>query len=286
MSANVLEVISGATLSRVITLLDENNQPVTTYSADAALVCEAWSGDNQDTAFVLGSQWLDPASGTLIVSATAAQTTAWPNTFYRLLLTITEADIVKKGLVGFLRIQPAPVDRTAAIPVYCTFDDVLRYAPWIMDLVTTDPSMQSDLAEQRGRARSWLDEVILQRDRPNDRYLWGVSPTSPYFSPRWGYGLYGDIIGNPWLRDQLAADKLIVRPQVVELTAKKTIAYVCEPQLGKAGGEDGTPYQTLARRYHASAGALLSGLVAEIDLSNPKDGIADYWVRCGVISAR
>src|SRR5438445_291848 len=75
---------------------------------------------------------------------------------------------------------------------------------------------------------------------------------------------------NPWLRQQLDANRLIVRGLTTEIVAKKALSYVLEAQIGMGGD---TPYEKLAARFDWQAEQLVKTYRAEIDLN--ADGAPD-----------
>lgn len=288
--AMVFEIVQGSSWSSpAMELRDGAGDLLYPPPAVVQVAASLWAGDDQQPACAADAAW-DAGAGQFQLRLPSATTATLAPSLYRLVLSarlLTDAESVRRP-IGFVRVLPAPGTTTAPLKVYCTLDDCLQYAPWLLDLVTSDPSMQSDLAEQRARARAWLDDVILAADRPAAAYG-AASPSDPSFSPRWGMGAFGDTGPNPWLRAQLNDDKLIVRPLTREITARKAISLLSEPQTGAACGGGATPYQLLAQKYEAVANALVAGYVAEINTTSlPNDEVyaAGYIVRCGVKSSR
>lgn len=290
-SVEIIEANIGADVVKSLTLTaSDGRTPVTGYTNAATLACSAGYGDTRAAAFAPSVAWDTPSAGTITLTISGSDTATVDPGLYRLYLSITSNGKTRKAQIAFVRLYAVP-GATAASATYCSFDDMLRFAPWIIDLITADPAMQSDLAEQRARARSWLDDIIVNRDRPNEWYRYGQTPFDASFSPRWGYGRYGDVFPNTWLRGQLANNRLIVRDMTREITARRAIAYLCESQLGSVAlghASEGTSYQDLANRYLAQAQSLVASYVAELDLttSNVTATTPSYFVRCGIANSR
>ena len=102
--------------------------------------------------------------------------------------------------------------------------------------------------------------------------------------PGWGvYSLSGgqDPFPSLWLRQQLAADTLILSDQVIEVVAKRAIYYVCAPQLGRLGD---IPFRELAQGFAEESDNMIKLLRAEIDLNG--DGSADMIINTGATNLR
>ena len=146
-------------------------------------------------------------------------------------------------------------------PTYGPYADLLTYGrSWVRQLSSDDD--QSGFAAQRGRARTWLEDIIHAHDRGQ---FWG-----------------GGVVRSRWLEEQLAAGAMIVDDQVREAVAKKALAYICEGQIGL--GDERGQYARLARMYHGQADYLASCLT--IGLDSDGDGLADTAIDLGWIDAR
>ena len=165
--------------------------------------------------------------------------------------------------------------------------DVYRVAPWIDTLLIGDGrGLSLDLAEQRHRATTRLDELLIQFYRPFSRLGLGRSgyqlgdAGSGSWSTMQNYGNWA------WLRNALDSGKLMIdgdrgeRPR--EICARYAVSYACENQIGK--GPEETSFQALGDFQRTTGDNLLAGYVAEIDLNG--DGMPDLWIDCGRRSVR
>lgn len=255
----------GSSDAYIVPVVDESGAAIVCTGTEP-LSAVVWPGGAREPSFPLIPTWQDAASGLTLVTIPSTLTVDLTPQTYTVECTITDGVGPRRYYAGWLEITPSP-DTESEPPSYCTYQDLLDYAAWIPDLQAE--SDQAGFARQRGRAREWLDEVILSRYGPDTSgsYLMGMPPPLVSSAP------------SAWLRDQLAADHLIVRGPVREIAAKRALYLICSPQLGKRGEYS---YQDLARRYERETEELVKLLWAEIDTDG--DGLADVTVRCGVTS--
>ena len=171
---------------------------------------------------------------------------------------------------GALRLTASP-GAAVSPPIYCTFEDMKVYAPWIDNLLETRDEL-TGFAVERGRAREWLDDLICRN------YRGGVGATINDPGGNW-MGLWGSrrsLNYSPFILQQLQLNNLIVRPAIIEAVAKYALGLVCQAQLGKAAYSD---YSRLADRFLAEAHNAAICLTAEIDVNG--DGIGDVAVSLG-----
>jgi hypothetical protein len=123
-----------------------------------------------------------------------------------------------------------------------------------------DANDQAGFAEQRAEARQWFEDVLHACDTSSRRTL----SSSPLLWTR--VGTLGTRGRNPWLVEQLAADKLIVTRPIREAVAcyALSLILVSRPEL--------------AGPYRMRANELAKTVVAEIDTN--ADGVGDYVIDC------
>jgi hypothetical protein len=276
--AITIDCVAGSDAGKTLTLTDRNGDAVTTYTDATTLAAECWSGDDQASLFSPAVAWVDSSAATLRIECSAAQTADLAPGRYPILLEVTTTGQTVKRVAAYLEVAAAP-GTAEAPPVYGTFLEMLRFAPWIGDLQGEGDT--AGFLDQRARARSYLDDAIVNRDRPFTQGRSGQTLGDPGFGGNWSNARFGDLGPSQWLVDYLAADALLVRSKTTEIVARLAIAYVCEAQLGSVAE---TPYQKLAATYRLQAENLLRGYTAELDTNS--DGVADYWVRLGVASDR
>lgn len=284
---DTITVTMGRTLDQTITIMDSQDNPITTYSGTEALQGTIRPGRSITPNLTFTPTWLSPANGT--VSILINQTT-WASASpaitpgqYLISLTLTENTTLNVYDIydGLLVVNYAA--GTDTLPAtYCAYDDLLSYAPWIQKLQTE--VQVAGFAIERGIARGWLDQVIINHFMY--QFL-GPQMGQPGFMP---LNLFPSTTANAsqslWLRDQLNLDYLVRRQNVVEITAKKSIYYVCRSQLDALNDKQ----ERLATFFGADADRMALALRAEITLGTAHPNNADTWpslvVDCGRASLR
>ncbi len=300
-----VECVVGADVAGTLTLLDMDGNAITTYSSAATLAAKCWMGDDQTLLFAPTVAWLDPSAGTVSYSHTAAQTASIDPGNYKVQLWITAGSLTHKHDVVVLHFNPAPGSATAPT-TYCTRKDLMRLAPWIE--TTQDLARdKTNFAEQRGAARVWLDNIIMDRveeilmdQRSRHGPIQEVAPIVPTdgydYGPTWGPSTIPDTT----LRDQLAVyraylidDRLMRRGddggsptprvfdpdgldggQVERLTAHYALYQILDAQIGARG--DDTSYQSLAKEHYKRAIREVVSWIALIDTD--ADGVPDFRI--------
>ena len=264
---DVFSLVAGTALPIRVTLSDSAGLPIVTYPAATPLVAELWPGGERPASFLVAATWADPTAGTVDLLIAAAQTVGLAAGRYRGRLVVT--DPFEGPLVGYewaVDLTPAPGTEVEP-PSYCRFADLLDYGrSWLPGLQGADD--EAGFAEYRGRARAWLDDLILDARRSRGGASLG--------SPGYGASLYGagGATPNPWLRAQLDADLLIRRPWVVECTAKKALALICDGQIGPTEAGDG--YARVGRGYANEARSLALSSTAEFAAADGSTAFSIY----------
>lgn len=269
-----LTVPQGTSRDFLLQVKDAADEAVTTFAVDDALAATVWPGDDRAAVATPTIAWSDYTVGKYLLTFEDDDTASVSPGKYRLRATFTRSGRTGVLLDGWLVVSASPDDATAD-QALTTLDDLLRYAPWLDDLLSD--SDQSGFAEQQAAAFSWLVDVLCDRWQPNtgaaslgDRTIFG-----------W------DFAEGPstWLRGKLTAETsaLVSRPKTIEILAKKAIAFVCEAQVGRESARD---FAAHARAYHGDADSLLKTYRAEIDAKDTYDGVPTMTIHCGVGSLR
>ena len=264
---NLFAVEAGTALAAAINLEDSLGQPVTTYVGTEPLEAEVWPGGNRAVSFAAEVEWASPEFGVINLLIPAELTIGLPTGRYSGRVVLIDS------AAGPLLVAEFAIDLKAAPglavepPTYCGYADLVDYGrTWLPELQGEDD--EAGFAEYRARARAWLDDLILGAHRPRG----GVSLGSPGF----GAMLYGagGATPNPWLRAQLDADLLIRRPWVVECTARKALALICDGQIGPTEAGDG--YARVGRGYANEARALALSSTAEFAAEDGSTAFSIY----------
>jgi len=270
------QVTPGIDAQWTLTVTGEDSNPITTYLGSEALTGSIRPGRAVAPVATLAPTWKDATNGLVSVPVPGSATAGLAAGSY--LVTVGLTDASADVFEGILEVGYAAGTDTLP-PVYCSYDDLLDYTDWIGKLWT--PKDLTGFARQRGRARSYLDDILVS--------LWKWDTSAPSIGqPGFGSWLMGggqDTYPSQWLRDMLALNTLIVRDQTKEITARLSTWYVCSPQLSRLEEEE----VKLARECRWEAEELLRIYRAEIDLPDQtgrRDGYADIVINCGATSLR
>lgn len=259
------------------------------YAGTETLGLAVWQGDDLTPLTLTTSEatWVSGSAGTILVTLTSADTTNLTVGLWRLRVTITTGGEVVPAYECVLDVRPVS-GSASPLATYCTFDDVLRVAPWARRMVLDDQTMQGSLTEFRGMARQWLDHQLLSRVRRDlESQLERHAPVLTVEPPEidtgldagadWGPSIYPQIDVVTQLeavRALLAADKLKTADgRAALITSYMTVAYLCDSQLS---GEGDPNYTTLAGRYRAMAQKELAGWTAQLETTATPDSTPDY----------
>jgi len=270
-----LTIVQGTDQSYPQQITIDGSTPSTQFLNTDTLSGRVWPGGGQATLFTPTVTWIDASTAQFLITITAAQSTTLGPGKYSLQALATRSGVSIAIFDGSLKVTSAP-GSTAALPVYTSYDDLVQYADWLEDLQTERDGY--GFQREQGRARSWFDDMLVER--------WKWNSYAPMTgTPGYGsYSLYGgrDPFPSKWLRDTLALNTLIVRDQVRECLAKKAISYICARQIGK--GDSARDYGRLARYFAREAEEIAKTLRAEIDING--DEYADLVINLGASDLR
>jgi hypothetical protein len=260
------QVSQGSALAIQSAIVDQAGNVVTTFTGSEALTTLVWPGGAQATAYTPATTWVTPSAGLIQIVVPAADSSVLAAGRYQVLTRVTAgmADPVD-GYGCTLDILQAP--GTEKPPTnYCAYSDLLRYGrSWLRQLQTSDD--EAGFAEQLGRGRSWIEDLAHAHYRVAAMTM---VVGSQAFGPR------RSGARSTWLEDMLASDYLLLTEQIKEACAKKTLAYICEGQVG-VGPQSGQ-YARLAKMYHSQADYLGTCLTLSLDTNG--DGFPDVNIDC------
>jgi hypothetical protein len=271
-----LEAVIGSDAAWKLTLRDQDDAAITTYTSGATLASSCWPGDDRANTFSPTAAWIDASLGTIRLSIAAAQTASLSPGIYNLQLSIAASgSTVKQNLPG-LKLLPSPGSATAP-KAYCSLQDLLRVFRPLSELQDLD-SDQTGFAEQRGLARIWFDELLQRHFRPSSGGLTSHQRAISNWGGSWRSGQR-----SIYLSGLLDADKLLLanasgQPNSIpHCVAHHAVGLILQDQLGSVGE---TSYQKVARRMFAEADRLAGLIVAEVDSNN--DGLPDIHIDLGI----
>lgn len=271
-------------------LKDSAKTTITTFTDTDVFAWTIWAGDGT-TALATGAGTLQSPTSAALVDFTVLKsqlTTIDPGT-YDLIGIVNPGTDDAVWIRERIQFTAAPGSGTAD-PTYGTYDDMEVFAPWIGGALSK--ANQSNAAEQRAKARQWIDSCIMsraERDLESQYsrhgavlYVDPIVPTAGVdLGPTWGPSILPDTTMQTQLaviQGYLDANQLMTgaidNGMVREIAARYAVYLVCDAQIGKANE---TPYQELASQFRRKAIAMMSAWTAKIDTD--ADGVADYELR-------
>ncbi len=265
----VLVVAQNTTGAWDVQALDSSGNPVPILSTDT-LEAIVWGGLDAAPVATLEATLTDGPSGTLNVAISAVQSAAITPGIYPLEVAATRSAERLRILTAWLQVDSSPGSSTGT-PTYCSYQDMVSAGggAWLDALRSAGD--YSLFAEERGKARVWLDELIARKWRPwATRRGWcDAGTTGPIDAP------------NKVVSDYLAANYLMVNQNITRLTALKSLQFVCEQRVTL---EDDERFAKKANRFDALAENLCASTVALLDIN--ADGYPEYAIHLGFTSIR
>jgi hypothetical protein len=279
---NNFTVQKGADYSVDLELRDPVGNAITIYTAGDVLSARVWLGGSNPEIFNPEVDWVDATAGTFTLSFGATDTAALDPGVYLVDINLTTASgRFLDVLDGQLTITAAP-GTAMALSVYATANDALLYFPELLKAsggnCGDSGSLVTDRSPHFHLARTWLDKIIQKKYRIAYSQTYGYP--SPFGRPfAYDFNMLGE---SPWLQDQLDADNLILRADVIEATAKRAIGTILESKIGLNDGDSN--YQRLAAKFLAEANNIVMGMVAEIAIDGNTNSV--LTIPCGMASIR
>jgi hypothetical protein len=259
----------GSSISRTVTINDENGDPVQGYSGGEALAGAVWAGDDQAPLFTFIPTWNTPVAATVNVVVSGTHTAALTPANYRLRFTVNGGDAFE----SVLEITWAPGTATPR-PTYITIRDLRAEADWIDELQNTEQH-QAGFADQCADARDWLDENILRNYRAGFVSLLGYHGLAldAWFTG----GNRRSQLTNYQLRNWLAQNLLMTTPRIKKVCTLFALAQICKQKISQGG-----KWIALAAMYRHQCNQLLVSTTAELDLNG--DGIPDLPINFSAVN--
>ena len=273
----------GTDFDQTLQLTTDGTSPLTSYLNTDTLSAQFWPGADQAAyASAPTVAWVDATVAKFSVSFLAATTSALSIGIHRLQISATRSGRTTVIADFGVELTEAPGAATA-LKTYCTYADLLKYAPWVAKL--QDSQDQAGFARERNDARLWFEDLIHRHWRGGT----GLNPDL-FFVPGVAFGglaRYVTIFRSgarsstlqTWLDSGglASGDGLISTTRVVEANACYAISRIAGNQVSPM--KDST-YGHFATLFGARAESVASLCTVEIDSNN--DGTADAYIRLGV----
>lgn len=253
---------------------DSPTTAITTYTDSATFTASFYRGDDQASLFSPTCAWISASAGTFSVTFPSTSTDDLTEGVYRLDVFITENSIKSHAVRASIEVIATAGSGTAPA-TYCSYEDMLLWAPFIRDLVDSQED-QAGFAEQRGQARKWLDNIAQRHYRENGRY----SNRQTSLDHLLGFGFTRGEISTQ-LKTWLDDNDLILDPDVVACVAHYAISLVLRRTLTGQKSQT-TDYSSYAAHFAAEANARAASLVLRIDTTSTPDGVPDVFINLGV----
>lgn len=246
---------------------------VAAFSPSDGLSAIVNQGEDTSTVFTPSTQWIDATNGRLQLTVSGAATANLTPGMYQLVVRVIPNGTTLKRRVfcGWLDLAYSPGTSTPP-PTYCGYQDLLDYGgPWLRKLLVSEGL--SGFLRQCARARSWLDDVIVDKYRPS---LYRADLRT------YGWAGFANLESQSTIiLGYLRSNFLMVKDRTKEIVAHKAIGYICDQQI--SGSKD-DPYVARAFFHHLTAEEMVKSYRAEIDINS--DGYADLAFNLSVHSIR
>lgn len=247
------------------------------YTGQEPLTARLWAGDGQVAQTLSGVAWQtvapvppNPVSLTLTVRAT--DTAALTIGTYRVqITTVTQNSLTQLLWDGALKLTASP-GSAIALPVYCQYSDMLAICPWI-DTISDARRSQTDFAEVRAAARQYLDQLLIKNYRNLNAFpfqLGSGGAINVYIGPR------QPIYYNQWVTQQLAANALMLSPEVVRGQAYYSLYLALSTVPSRNGTSD---YGRFADFFFHQSRNLMFASTFQLDTNN--DGFPENAIIIG-----
>jgi hypothetical protein len=273
-----LVIIRGATGYYPVEVLNQGGDTTAVFAPTDTFTCTIGRGQDQAplfnpsvTFYTANGTQTGYDQGELLITIASVQSAALePGGTYAGQIWWDQQAVVV--LEFALYCKPAAGVADQDITPYNSYQDMLLYADWVKMIQRKDTD-QEGFYSQRLQARQWYDQIILNAYIGTGWIPFGSPGVSMYsWSGGWSYGF---TLTSQWLRDQLAADRLLLRPEVVRACAYKAISIVAMSPIG------GNNFQAAGQWFAREADREVLKTTAEIDTSTPPSGLGGLPVPLG-----
>jgi hypothetical protein len=255
-------------------IYDSSDQLITTYSGTEPLTAKVWQGDDQTALTgVVSLDFTDPLAGLTTATISGLATSSLVTQVLAVELDITVGLLILPYWQGFLSLTPSA--GSAAVPAtYVSYHDLLDAAgAWLPKLISK--TGQTSFLAERTTARARFDKAILARVRP------AAFDMGSYLASGYSSGQLLSDQDDQYVKGLLAANNLIINPDVVQANVYLALHLICEKQIT---WDEKDTFFARSRYYYAKWDQVLSSITAELDTN--ADGVGDLTINMGVISTR
>lgn len=254
--------------------------PSTAYLGTDTLSAKMWPGDTQMVVATPTARWDDVATANVTakwwLDFAPADTASLVAGVYRVRVIATRGPVIDELLRD--SVEVLVVAGTAAEPsVYCTYEDMAVECNWLQQF-QDESEDQTGFAEQRVRAREWMDGLIL---RAWPVWVAGGSGMLQSYQTRWNWSSGNRLAIDPTATGYLSAGGLMLTTPQGRLIVRACACYAIALVLSAQPGID---HQKMGSYFMMRARGQVVGAVAEIDTND--DGVAEYSIALGVTNTR
>lgn len=240
------------------------------YDGTESLTTKVWHGLDYPSIATPTTTWVSATDGTFQISLVDASTSALDFFGYPLITEVSTGGRTFPVFEGVLQVEPSP-GTDVLPPVYCQIGDIETYCPQVRSMLD-DLSGVAGFHGQRHRARTWFDELVIDRYRPMPgrakRYLDDAGTAAgPYL--QWvAAGPNGEAPPTHVdIQTYLDQDGLRITQKILEANARYAASLIYGAQPGRDN-----PYTQLASMEAGKAVAIANSAIVKLDVQDVPDG--------------
>ena len=241
-------------------LNSDDSVPTGQFLGTDTLYCAVWRGSTETPLATPAIAWISPTNAQVQITFAPSDTASLTPGIYYVLATATRGsdvvDLLPENTALHLFAVPAS---TIPPPAYCTIQDIRDIAGWIDD-IASEPVFNGSFDRQLGGARDWIDESVVRQYRGGNVSLLGEHGIA--LDAWYTGGARRTGLENRWIVQELAANKLLLRPRVVKMAAYYALSLICECLMSRD-----KKYQALGAQARNMALTMLAGSILEIDIN-------------------
>jgi hypothetical protein len=274
-------IISGIGQKNTVTVKTTGGA-VVPLTGSEAFNCYYWTGETQHSLGSLTWAYNVLAAGTVDITVPATVAGSLGQGLYQWVLELPDGSAAYAR--GSFEVVAGPGSSDLVTSAYCSYNEVLNYAPWVR-LCASPDSDQTGFLDKRVIARNWLDMIIARSWRGTSQAYFGdAGRTAQFWLGGW---VRRTPMTSQWLLDFLQGTNvgggnpnlqqvLIQRPWVHRVTAFRAIYMIGMAQVGI-----NNQYAVYGRVFGERAEAEVYCQSADLDLVNTPPSVASLAVPLG-----